>query len=141
MEIPLLTVVVLFVSCSNVTIVGINWESCGYNDQPNYDSIVNTAVGFYNSSNITIGNCSFYRSAGQALMLSNSQNILVSSCNFTHNNIYTGHGAAIHYSPATVGKLPSFVINNCVTCTLSMNGKVVIAVNPMRKKNFSMKLV
>ena len=28
------------------------------------------------------------------------------------------------------------IIDVCVTCTLSMNGEVVIAVNPMRKKIF-----
>ena len=48
------------------------------------------------SSSITIKNCVFQRSKGQAVLLSEVSGDV--NINFLHNNHYGGHGAAISYS-------------------------------------------
>ncbi|XP_065894020.1 uncharacterized protein [Dysidea avara] len=118
---------VKFIYFKNITIEGIQWEGCGSKDYPGiefynssdiyfercsfYNSkgksvllseVSGSAILHYNSSDISIESCSFYNSTGQAVVLSNvSGNINISSCTFTHNNHYTGHGGAIHYTPKT----------------------------------------
>ena len=85
---------VKFISCKNVTIGGIEWEGCGSNDYP--------GIEFYNSSNISFESSSFHDSKGKGVSLSEvSGNLYIHNCNFTHNNEYRGHGAAIHCLPST----------------------------------------
>ena len=101
-----------FISCSNVTITGIIWEGCGYNDAGT--SYISPAMEFYNSSNITIEGCSFYNSIGQGVVLSMASDVWITSCQFSHNNQYDSHGAAIHctYDIENHTRL-SLVVNNC----------------------------
>ena len=85
---------VKFISCKNITIEGIQWQGCGSKDYP--------GVEFYNSSNVSFERCSFHNSNGRSVLLSEvSGNVYINNCNFTHKNEYSGHGAAIHYSPNT----------------------------------------
>ena len=58
-----------FISCYNCTIEGITWEGCGARDIGD-DHIVYPVLQLTNSSNITIQNCLFQRSMGQAVVLS-----------------------------------------------------------------------
>ena len=52
-----------------------------------------------NSSNMTIQNCSFQQSIGQAVVLSGmSGDVNINYCNFLYNKKYEGHGTALHYS-------------------------------------------
>jgi len=108
-----------FISCSNVTIMGINWEGCGFNGGNTTSTYTSPAIQFYNSSSIRIQSCSFYNSTGQAVALSVVSDIWITSCQFSHNQ-YGGHGAAIHYSCGT-SENPSLVINSC---TFISNGLV-----------------
>ena len=102
---------VKFISCSNVTIIGINWIGCGSKNNP--------VIEFYNSSNTTIQDSSFHNSTGQAIVLSEvSSNVNISNCEFTHNSEHQGHGAAIHFSSQNHTQL-HFVIDSC---NFSFNG-------------------
>ena len=85
---------VKFISCKSITIEGIQWEGCGSKDYP--------GVEFYNSSKVSFERCLFHNSKGRSVLLSEvSGNVYINNCNFTHKNEYSGHGAAIHYSPNT----------------------------------------
>ena len=99
-----------FTFCLNCIVKGIIWYGCGIeNNEP--------VLKLSNSSNITINNCSFQYSKGQAVLLSEvSGDVNIDHCNFVHNNHYGGHGAAIHYSSSNVTnchQLSVFTINDC----------------------------
>ena len=97
-----------FTSCRNCTIEGITWEGCGVAQ----GRIVEPAIQFHNSSNITIQNCSFRHSIGQAVVLSNmSGHVHINHCKFAENSRYRGHGAAIHHSSNTTALV--FTITHC----------------------------
>ena len=101
-----------FVSCHNCTIAGIIWKQCG----ASRDSRTSYPVlQVYNSSNITISNCYFYNSMGQAIVLSEiSGHVNVRHCHFLSNKRYKGHGTAIHYSSISVfSSALHLVITNC----------------------------
>ena len=102
------------VSCYNCTIEGIIWHGCGDNNISNYENNL-PAIQLHNSSNITIKNCSFQHSIGQAIVLSGmSGEVNINYCNFLYNNQHKGHGAAIHYSSNITHTYPlKFVIDNC----------------------------
>ena len=76
--------------CSNVTIEGINFTECGAHDTP--------VINITNSSDVTIQNCHFQQSKGQAVVMSESSDVKVTHCNFTNNTGYRNHGAVIHCS-------------------------------------------
>ena len=86
-----------FISCNNLAIEGITWEGCGdksISDNGN----VHPVLHLYNSSNITIENCTFQHSIGQAMVLSGvSGYVNINHCNFISNK-FEGHGTAIYYS-------------------------------------------
>jgi len=85
-----------FISCSNATIEGINWENCGSNN----NFLTNAAIEFHDSSNISIKCCSLHNSTGQAILLSKvSRNVHIYNCTFIYNSQYGGHGAAVFYLP------------------------------------------
>ena len=98
--------------CNNCIIEGITWDGCGT------ESIDHTEPGLKlsNSSNVAIKNCFFQHSKGQAvLLLEVSGNVNINHCNFVHNNHYSGHGAAIHYSSnneASFDRFSTFTIND-----------------------------
>ena len=99
--------------CNNCIIQRITWDGCGSVD---IDDHTEAVLKLSNSSNITIDNCSFQYSKGQAVLLSEvSGDVNIDHCNFVHNNHYRGHGAAIHYSSSNVTnhQLSMFTISDC----------------------------
>ena len=101
-------------NCRNCTIEGVTWVGCGGNkhSQP--------AILVHNSCNITIQNCSFLHSKGQAVVLSEVwEDVSFNHCEFLENTdyIYGRHGVAIHYSSNAAVKM---LINYC---TFNDNGK------------------
>ena len=78
-----------FISCKNVTIEGIQWEGCGSMDY--------SEIEFYNLSDVCFKSCSFHNSNGRSVLFSKVFGyVQIISCNFTHNNEYRRHGAAIY---------------------------------------------
>ena len=102
-----------FVSCYNCTIEGITWKRYGFRNDRN----VYPVLQLFNSSNLTIRNCSFQYSRGQSVVLLGvSGDVNIEHCNFSHNTLYEGHGAAVYYSSSntsTAGSALKFVINSC----------------------------
>ena len=103
--------------CYNCIFQGIVWDGCGNNS---IDYHTEPGLKLSNSSNITINNCSFQYSKGQAVLLSEvSGYVNINHCQFVNNNHYRGYGAAIHYSSSNgesshmYNKLSWFTINNC----------------------------
>ena len=102
-----------FTFCHNCIMKGITWNECGTEDVNNY---TDPGLALSCSTNVTINNCSFQYSKGQAVLLSAvSGNINISHCSFTHNGQYRGHGAAIHYSSNNLTNChqASFAISDC----------------------------
>ena len=99
-----------FSYCNNVTIKDVNWENCGSSNESSYPGL-----SFYKSSNVTIQNCVFYSSMGQALLFSKTPgNVFINNCEFTHNNYHRGHGAAVQYTTdATTPTITRLVIDGC----------------------------
>ena len=101
-----------FTFCHNCIIQGITWHGCGSNTK--------AGLTLINSSNITIQNCTFQHSVGQAIVLSEaSGDIRINYCNFVNNNQYRYHGTAIHYSGVTG---TSHFVFNITNCRFSHNG-------------------
>ena len=85
-----------FTFCHNCIIQGITWDGCG---TKNNDTNAKPVLRLSYSSNITIQNCSFQHSIGQAVVLSEvSGDVNINHCQFVYNSHYRGHGAAVHYS-------------------------------------------
>ena len=78
------------------------------------ESNVAPVLQLYNSSIVTIKNCVFQHSVGQAVVLSGvSGDININYCNFLHNKQYKGHGIAIHYTSTYYTSYPlNLVISN-----------------------------
>ena len=84
-----------FTSCHNCTIEGITWNGCGARNISD-DGNVYSVLQLFNSSNITIKNCSFQHSIGQAIVLSGMLGAVnIDHCKFSSNRQYEGHGTAI----------------------------------------------
>ena len=100
---------IYFDNCRNCTIVGITWEKCGNKTDSK------PAIELYDSSNISIDNCSFQHSVSQAITLSEmSGNVSINSCKFVSNNYFEGSGTAIHYlSKIRHHSKFQFMIINC----------------------------
>ena len=111
-----------FISCKSVTLVGIIWNECGA-----LDNVSNSAIPglkFENSSSITIQNCSFQHSVGQAILLSEVSGVVNINHSKFKTNYFRGHGSVIHYSSNNiVHSQLYFIINNC-NFTKNINGKV-----------------
>jgi len=76
-----------FVSCYNCSIEGISWKGCGTRNISGHNENVHPVLQLYNSSNITIKNCSFKYSFGQAVVLSRvSGDVKIICCNFSLAN-------------------------------------------------------
>ena len=96
-----------FKFCHNCIIEGITWNGCGakHHSKP--------VLELSSSSNITIKNCTFQYSKGQAVVLSGVvRDVNIDHCYFVKNEYYRGHGAAIHYSIRNALQI-SFQISNC----------------------------
>ena len=103
-----------FTSCSNVAIVNITWNA--FNSKKNMFNNTTPQIRFNGSSNITIDNCTFQQSVGQAIVLSEvSGDVDIKHCKFVDNyNVHPHrlHGTAIHYSS---------------NCTKSLNDRLMIS--------------
>ena len=104
-----------FTFSRHLIIQGITWIGCGT------DNINHTKPGLSmsHSFNVTIQNCTFQQSVGQAIVLSEmSGDVNINNCKFVNNSHYRGHGAAIHYSSSTNNTInySQFVltIKNCI---------------------------
>ena len=95
--------------CQNCIVQGIIWDGCGSikTQQP--------GLKFKNSYNVTIHNCSFKYSVGQAVVLSEvSGDVIINHCKFLNNTHYRSHGSVIHYSFEKETFYQSvFMINDC----------------------------
>ena len=97
-----------FSFCNNCIIQAITWDGCGAKKEP--------GLKLSCSSNITIKNCSFQHSIGQAVVLSEvTGDVNINHCQFVYNSHYRGHGAAVHYSSSNVTNhlQLTFTISNC----------------------------
>ena len=97
-----------FTFCHNCIIKGITWDGCGTKAEP--------GLKLSYSSNITIQNCYFQHSIGQAVVLSEvTADVNINHCQFVYNSHYRGHGAAVHYSSSNVtNHLQSLLtVSNC----------------------------
>ena len=104
---------VKFISCHNCTIEGITWDGCGIK---NVNGSTIPGIEFYHSTNITIQNCTFQYSAGQAVILSElSGKVTVKHCRFLFNTHHVGHGTAIYFSSKSLQEYVQllFIISNC----------------------------
>ena len=73
-----------FVSCHNVTIEGITWNECGANISVGLS--LGTGMYIQTSSAINFRNCTFQKSLGQSIALSEvSGSVNINNCKFTHN--------------------------------------------------------
>ena len=100
-----------FMLCYNCTVEGITWERCGSRNIGDGGNVY-PAIQLLNSSNITIKNCSFQHSIGQAVVLLGvSGDVNIDNCSFLYNTEYKDLGAAIYYS-SSIFPL-NFTITNC----------------------------
>ena len=107
----------LFISCHNCTIEGVTWDECGSINITDHENYIHPVLQLFNSSNITIKNCTFQHSIGQAIVLSEiTGDVNISHCNFISNKQYEGHGTAIYYSSNNImltGSPVKFMITGC----------------------------
>ena len=114
-----------FTFCHNCIFQGITWDRCGVEIA---DNLTEPGIKLNYSSNVTIQNCNFQHSVGQALVLSEvSGDLNINNCNFVNNSHYRGHGAATHYSYMYNAKKSShnqfvFTIN---ICTFTNNKHII----------------
>ena len=97
-----------FSFCNDCFIQDIAWNGCGAKEEP--------GLKLSYSSNMTIKNCSFQHSIGQAVILSEVKgDVNINHCQFVYNSHYKGHGAAVHYSSSNVTNhlQLTFTISNC----------------------------
>ena len=106
-----------FTFSRHLIIQGITWIGCGT------ENINHTKPGLSlsYSFNITIQNCTFQHSVGQAIVLSEmSGDVNINNCKFVNNSHYRGHGAAIHYSSNDT-RNSSQVVISISDCNFSYN--------------------
>ena len=122
---------IYFTFCNNCIIQSITWDGCGIEMPYNLNE---PGIKINYSSNVTIKNCCFQHSIGQALVLSEvSGDININNCDFVNNSHHRGHGAAIHYSYMYNGSISSyyqfmFTINNC-NFTSNKHTKSLVYIN------------
>ena len=104
-----------FASYHNSIIQGIVWNGCGSENTDNYTELIAT-LKLSKSSNVTIQNCTFQSSIGQAIVLSEvSEEVNIKDCNFVNNSNYRDHGAVIYYAVSQCFQhlFAIIKINNC----------------------------
>ena len=114
-----------FTFCNNCIIQGVTWDQCG---TKNIDNHTEPGLMLSYSFIVTIQNCSFQRSAGQAVVLSKmSGDVNIKDCKFVNNSYHGGHGAAIYYSSNNARNSQFvFIINNCNFSYNRMNSLVYL---------------
>ena len=108
-----------FTSCSNVSIANISWHK--FSNKVSTTNNITPQIKFYNSSNVTIDNCIFQQSVGQAIVLSEVLGIVSIKhskfVNNMHSHAKIQHGTAIHYSSSNVTESfedqLTIIISNC----------------------------
>ena len=125
-----------FTFCNNCIINGITWDGCGTG---NIDNHTLPGLKLSYSSNITIQNCSFQHSMGQAVVLSDIlEDVNINHCKFVNNSHYRGHGAAISYSSNNyIMNYPTLLFEIC-NCNFTNNEgaeSLVYIKNDMPKLN------
>ena len=101
-----------FIHCHDCAIEGITWDGCG-TEYINGNII--PVIEFYKSTNISVQNCTFQHSIGQAVTLSDvSGNVKINHCSFQHNKHYKGHGTAVYFSSSNNQNITqqTFTISN-----------------------------
>ena len=91
----------------------ITWNGCGTENPENHTE---SGLKLSYSFNVTIQNCTFQNSIGQAVVLSElSGEVDIKDCNFINNYNYKDHGALIHYISQVTSKCSRhfFAISNC----------------------------
>ena len=107
-----------FTFCNNCIIRGIIWDGCGAGSSDNTAQ----ALKLKYSSNITILNCSFQHSKGQAVVLSDcTGDVNINHCRFVNNSHYRGHGAAISYSSNNIIIYPIPFLFQICNCNFTYN--------------------
>ena len=104
--------------CNNLTIQGITWIGCGFNNFSNKYTRDYAAIRIFYHSSVIIQNNAFQYSIGPAVLLSfyKESLVIINQCNFMSNNYYNGHGAAIVISVrsrAARAHSNILTINNC----------------------------
>ena len=99
-----------FISCTNCTIQGITWSGCGGIVHDNNYPVLE----FDSSSNVTIEQCTFKRSKGQAIVLSGmTGDVTINDCQF-YNNKYLGNAGGAVIDIAKQGNYQMNVtVRNC----------------------------
>ena len=108
-----------FTSCSNVSIANISWHK--FSNKVSTTNNITPQIKFYNSSNVTIDNCIFQLSVGQAIVLSEVLGIVSIKYSKFVNNMHSHakiqHGNAIHYSSSNETESSedqlTIIISNC----------------------------
>ena len=111
--------------CKNCIIQGIIWDKCGIKHIDNHTEL---GLMLSYSSTVTIQNCSFQHSVGQAVVLLEvSGDININNCIFVNNSYYEGHGAAVYYLSNNAGNTQFvFIISNCNFSYNKMNSVVYL---------------
>ena len=139
-------------ACHNCIIQGITWDGCGtdkiinctdpaLNLSNSSTEIINyskPALNLSYSSNVTVQNCSFQNSIGQAVVLTEVSDVKINDCKFFNNSYYRGHGAAIHYSPSNTSNSSQFaqiIISNCKFSSNKMRSLVYLENSASLKYN------
>ena len=138
-------------SCHNCIIQGITWDGCGTDEIINFTgpalNLSNSSTEIINyskpaldlsySSNVTIQNCSFWHSVGQAIVLSEVSDVKINDCKFINNSYYKGHGAAIHYSSNNTNssQFAQITINSCKFSSNKMKSLVYLEKSASLKYN------
>ena len=102
-----------FTFSHHLIIRDITWNGCNTENTQNHTE---PGLKFSNSSNVMIQNCTFQKSIGQAVVLSElSGEVDIKDCNFINNYNYKDHGALIHYTSQAASQCSQhfFMISNC----------------------------
>ena len=101
-----------FTSCKKVTITNLLFWHISRNT---YDGMI-PSIELHDSSDVTIENCTFLLSVGQAVVLSEVSDVSIKHCKFENKvkHLHRQHGAAIHYASNNT-KLceDQFLIDDC----------------------------
>ena len=125
---------VMFTNCHNCTIKGITWNGCG--GKETNDNTTVPVIGFYHFTNVTIQNCTFQHSVGQAVVLSEiPENIKIHHCGFYTTNIMKVMVQL--YTPLYQVIVLSFCLQLIIAVSLIMKGLIVLFTSVNITTNYS----
>ena len=98
---------IVFINSSDITIKGLTISECSINanliNLPNFYSLIpdtRVALGFFETYNVCISNCSIQNNTGIGLILSNVFDVTITSSFFSNNKIQ-GNVYVVNSNPAT----------------------------------------